>query len=115
MGIARRSAAPFVRLLPATATLWVMGQVFINVGYVVGLLPVTGLQLPLISAGGASTATTLLIIGIMANAARHEPDPGAPLRARGEDTANRPLRLPLPEAYAPTRTEARRARVRSRP
>ena len=51
-----------------------MGQVFINVGYVVGLLPVTGLQLPLISAGGTSTATTLLIIGIMANAARHEPE-----------------------------------------
>ena len=115
MRIARRSADPFLRLLTATATLWVMGQVFINVGYVVGLLPVTGLQLPLISAGGTSTATTLLIIGIMANAARHEPDAVAALRAGREDTVNRLLRLPLPESYVPTRTEALRDRLRSHP
>jgi cell division protein FtsW len=115
MRIARRSADPFLRLLTATATLWVLGQVFINVGYVVGLLPVTGLQLPLISAGGTSTATTLLIIGIMANAARHEPDAVAALRAGREDTVNRLLRLPLPESYVPTRTEALRDRLRSRP
>jgi len=115
MRIARRSADPFLRLLTATATLWVLGQVFINVGYVVGLLPVTGLQLPLISAGGTSTATTLLIIGIMANAARHEPEAVATLRAGREDRVNRLLRLPLPEPYVPTRTEALRDRLRTRP
>jgi cell division protein FtsW len=115
MRIARRSADPFLRLLTATATLWVMGQVFINVGYVVGLLPVTGLQLPLISAGGTSTATTLLMIGIMANAARHEPEALAALRAGRDDRVNRLLRLPLPEPYAPSRTEALRDRLRSRP
>jgi cell division protein FtsW len=115
MRIARRSADPFLRLLTATATLWVLGQVFINVGYVVGLLPVTGLQLPLISAGGTSTATTLLIIGIMANAARHEPEAVAALRAGREDRMNRLLRLPLPEPYVPTRTEALRDRLRTRP
>jgi cell division protein FtsW len=115
MRIARRSADPFLRLLTATATLWVLGQVFINVGYVVGLLPVTGLQLPLISAGGTSTATTLLIIGIMANAARHEPEAVAALRAGREDRMNRLLRLPLPEPYVPTRTEALRDRLRKRP
>ncbi len=114
MRIARRSADPFLRLLTATATLWVMGQVFINVGYVVGLLPVTGLQLPLISAGGTSTATTLLMIGIMANAARHEPEALAALRAGRDDRVNRLLRLPLPEPYVPTRTEALRVRLRSR-
>ena len=115
MRIARRSADPFLRLLIATATLWVMGQVFINVGYVVGLLPVTGLQLPLISAGGTSTATTLLMIGIMANAARHEPEAVAALRAGRDDRVNRLLRLPLPEPYVPTRSEALRDRLRSRP
>jgi cell division protein FtsW len=113
MRIARRSADPFLRLLTATATLWVMGQVFINVGYVVGLLPVTGLQLPLISAGGTSTATTLLIIGIMANAARHEPEAVAALRAGRDDRVNRLLRLPPPEPYVPTRTEALRDRLRA--
>jgi cell division protein FtsW len=114
MRIARRSVDPFLRLLTSTATLWVMGQVFINVGYVVGLLPVTGLQLPLISAGGTSTATTLLMIGVMANAARHEPEAVATLRAGRDDRVNRLLRLPLPEPYVPTRTEALRDRLRSR-
>ena len=114
MRIARRSADPFLRLLTATATLWILSQVFINVGYVVGLLPVTGLQLPLISAGGTSTSTTLLMIGIMANAARHEPEAVAALRAGRDDRVNRLLRLPLPAPYAPTRAEAVKDRLRSR-
>ena len=114
MRIARRSADPFLRLLTATATLWVMGQVFINVGYVVGLLPITGLQLPLISAGGTSTATTLLMVGIMANAARHEPEAVAALRSGRDDRMNRLLRLPMPEPYVPTRAEALRDKLRSR-
>ena len=115
MRIARRSADPFLRLLTATATAWVIGQVFINVGYVVGLLPVTGIQLPLISAGGTSTATTLFMIGLMANAARHEPDAVAALRAGRDDRMNRLLRLPIPEPYIPSKVEALRDRLRSRP
>src|ERR1700736_6245933 len=115
MRIARRSADPFLRLLTATTTMWVIGQSFINVGYVIGLLPVTGIQLPLISAGGTSSATTLLMIGMMANAARHEPEAVAALRAGRDDRMNRILRLPLPEPYAPTRVEALRDRLRSRP
>ncbi|WP_167101978.1 putative lipid II flippase FtsW [Mycobacterium sp. DL592] len=115
MRIARRSADPFLRLLTATATMWVIGQVFINVGYVIGLLPVTGIQLPLISAGGTSTATTLFMIGLMANAARHEPEAVAALRAGRDDRMNRLLRLPLPEPYVPTRVEALRDRLRTKP
>jgi cell division protein FtsW len=101
-------------LLTATTTLWVLGQVFINVGYVVGLLPVTGLQLPLISAGGTSTATTLLMMGVMTNAARHEPEAVAALRAGRDDPVNRLLRLPPPEPYSPTRLESARDRLRRR-
>jgi cell division protein FtsW len=115
MRIARRSADPFLRLLTATATMWVVGQVFINVGYVIGLLPVTGLQLPLISAGGTSTATTLLIIGVIANAARHEPEAVAALRAGREDRMNRLVRLPMQEAYVPTKVEALRDRLHTKP
>ncbi|WP_407666417.1 putative lipid II flippase FtsW [Mycobacterium pinniadriaticum] len=115
MRIARRSADPFLRLLTATATMWVVGQVFINVGYVIGLLPVTGIQLPLISAGGTSTATTLFMIGLMANAARHEPEAVAALRAGRDDRMNRLLRLPLPAPYVPSRVEALRDRLRSKP
>jgi cell division protein FtsW len=95
--------------------MWVLGQVFINVGYVTGLLPVTGLQLPLISAGGTSTATTLFIIGMIANAARHEPEAVAALRAGRDDRVNRLLRLAVPQPYVPSRTEALRDRLRSKP
>ncbi|WP_293318966.1 putative lipid II flippase FtsW [Mycobacterium sp.] len=112
MRIARRSADPFLRLLTATTTMWILGQAFINIGYVIGVLPVTGLQLPLISAGGTSTAATLFMIGMMANAARHEPEAVAALRAGRDDKVNRLLRLPLPEPYVPSRLEAFRDRKR---
>jgi cell division protein FtsW len=115
MRIARRSADPFLRLLTATTTMWVLGQAFINIGYVIGILPVTGIQLPLISAGGTSTAATLFMIGIMANAARHEPEAVAALRAGRDDKVNRLLRLPLPVPYVPTRLEAFRDRKGARP
>lgn len=114
MRIARRSVDPFLRLLTATTTLWVVGQVFINVGYVLGLLPVTGIQLPLISAGGTATATTLLLIGLIANAARHEPEAVAALRAGRDDRMNRILRLPPPAPYSPTNPDSARDRSRGR-
>lgn len=114
MRIARRSVDPFLRLLTATTTLWVVGQVFINVGYVLGLLPVTGIQLPLISAGGTATATTLLLIGLIANAARHEPEAVAALRAGRDDRMNRILRLPPPVPYSPTTLDSTRDRMRGR-
>jgi cell division protein FtsW len=112
MRIARRSADPFLRLLTATTTMWILGQAFINIGYVIGVLPVTGLQLPLISAGGTSTAATLFMIGIMASAARHEPEAVAALRAGRDDKMNRLLRLPLPQPYVPSRLETFRERKR---
>ncbi|OBJ04872.1 cell division protein FtsW [Mycobacterium alsense] len=112
MRIARRSADPFLRLLTATTTMWILGQAFINIGYVIGVLPVTGIQLPLISAGGTSTAATLFMIGMMANAARHEPEAVAALRAGRDDKMNRLLRLPRPRPYVPSRLEAFRDRKR---
>ena len=54
------------------------------------------------------------MIGVIANAARHEPEAVAALRAGREDRVNRLLRLPLPQPYSPTRTEALRDRLRSR-
>ncbi|WP_308316852.1 putative lipid II flippase FtsW [Tomitella gaofuii] len=98
-----RSADPFLRLLVAGITVWTIAQAFINIGYVVGLLPVTGLQLPLISAGGSSTTITLAAFGLMANAARHEPEAVAALRSGRESRLPKLLRLPLPEPYRPER------------
>ncbi|WP_280256113.1 putative lipid II flippase FtsW [Nocardia wallacei] len=108
--IASRSVDPFLRLLTATATFWITGQALINIGYVVGLLPVTGLQLPLVSAGGSSLAITLLMFGIIASAARHEPEAVAALHAGQDGRMSRLLRLPRPEVYSTARAQAARGR-----
>ncbi|MEU7633923.1 putative lipid II flippase FtsW [Nocardia sp. NPDC049220] len=110
--IASRSVDPFLRLLTAAATTWIAGQAMINIGYVVGLLPVTGLQLPLVSAGGSSLAITLIMFGLIANAARHEPEAVAALHAGQDGRFSRLLRLPKPEVYAPARASARAAAAR---
>lgn len=102
--IAVRSSDPFLRILTATVTTWITGQAFINIGYVVGLLPVTGLQLPLVSAGGTSTATTLFMFGVVANAARHEPQAIAALHSGQDGRISRLLRLPKPVPYQSVRS-----------
>ncbi|MGL6236945.1 MAG: putative lipid II flippase FtsW [Segniliparus sp.] len=99
--IAQRSLDPFLRLYSASVTTLLLGQMLINVGYVTGLLPVTGVQLPLVSAGGSSTAVTLMMLGVLANAARHEPDAVSALRASPPGRVSRFLRLPLPEPVRP--------------
>ena len=71
--IARRSADRFIQLASVAITVWIVGQAAMNMGYVVGLLPVTGVQLPLISAGGTSLVLTLFIVGLLARFARSEP------------------------------------------
>ena len=46
-------------------------QVFINIGVVIGLLPVTGITLPILSYGGSSLVLTLLCIGVLINLTRY--------------------------------------------
>ena len=54
----------------------------INIGGVVGLLPITGLPLPFISDGGSALVVTLAAIGMLASFARAEPDAARALHAR---------------------------------
>ena len=96
MRIARRTPDPWIRIVAGTLTLLVVGQAAINVGYVVGLLPVTGVTLPLISYGGSSLLVTMLVFGILANCARHEPEAVAALREQGPGRFGTLLRLPAP-------------------
>jgi cell division protein FtsW len=111
--IARRSSDPWLRLVAAATTATLVIQAAINIGYVVGLLPVTGLQLPLISSGGTSMVVTMFLFGILTNAARHEPEAVAALRSNGQGRIATFLRLPLPEPYravprTPTQRTVRR-------
>jgi cell division protein FtsW len=116
--IAARSTDPWLRIVVATSTTWLVAQAAINIGYVVGLLPVTGLQLPLISSGGTSLVVTMFVFGVLANAARHEPEAVAALQrgARGSRTGgglSRLLRVPPPQPYkAPGARPAPWGRVR---
>lgn len=96
--IARRSADPFSRLVAGAVTLWLVGQATINIGYVVGLLPVTGIPLPLISFGGTSLVLTMFVVGMLGSFARAEPQAAAAITARGPTRWSRLLRLPPPEA-----------------
>lgn len=80
MRISRRATDPFLKVLVAVATTWIVAQAAINIGCVIGLLPVTGLQLPLISAGGTSMLSTMAMFGLIAHAAFREPEAIASLR-----------------------------------
>jgi cell division protein FtsW len=116
--IARRSADRFVQLASVAITVWLIGQATMNMGYVVGLLPVTGVQLPLISAGGTSLVLTLFIVGLLARFARSEPAAVEAQRARKRSRTVRWL-LPVPASAVdpvrlrrrPEERQARRAAV----
>ena len=99
MRIAARNVDPWLRIVVATSTAGLVIQASINIGYVVGLLPVTGLQLPLISSGGTSLVVTMFLFGLITNAARHEPEAIAALRKDGQGRVAKLLRLPLPQPY----------------
>ncbi|GAA3964000.1 putative lipid II flippase FtsW [Gordonia caeni] len=114
MRIALRSADPFLRLLTGTITVLITSQMFINVGYVVGLLPVTGIQLPLLSQGGTSMLTMLTMLGLMASAARHEPEAVVALSGNRSRNLPRLLRLPPPSAYRPGALDQARDRLNRR-
>ncbi len=67
---AQRAPDRFGRLFAAGITVWVVAQAAINIGGVVGLLPVSGVPLPFVSFGGSALVFTMLGAGILANVAR---------------------------------------------
>ncbi|MGM0384485.1 MAG: FtsW/RodA/SpoVE family cell cycle protein, partial [Actinomycetota bacterium] len=75
----RRHPDPFVKVTTAAVACWVIGQSLVNIGVVIGVLPVMGLPLPLVSAGGSAMIATLLALGIMLAFARSEPGARAAL------------------------------------
>lgn len=71
--IATRSTDPFARFAAAGITLWVISQAAINIAMVLGLLPVIGIPLPLLSYGGSSVLTTLVGAAVLLKCATTEP------------------------------------------
>jgi len=85
--IAARAPDRFSSLLSTGITCWLTGQAVLNMGAVIGLLPVTGVPMPFVSYGGSSLVIDLLAVGILLNIARQEASPvPAPVRLPvGED------------------------------
>jgi cell division protein FtsW len=112
MRIARRNVDPFVKIVASAGTVWLVGQAAINIGYVVGLLPVTGIPLPMISSGGTSLLITMVVFGLLANFARREPQAAAALQAGGGGRLAQFLGMRPPD---PAAKAAKAAKPRRRP
>jgi len=80
--LSRNTVDPFVRLASAGVGSWIVVQAVINVGGVLGLLPITGVPLPLVSYGGSSLVPTLVALGMLMAFAKAEPDARRALRRK---------------------------------
>jgi len=87
--LSKNSQEPFVRLAAAGVGSWIVVQAVINIGAVLGLLPVTGVPLPLVSYGGSSLIPTLIAIGMLLACARNEPGARHIIRRRQTASAMR--------------------------
>jgi cell division protein FtsW len=110
LGVRTSLGAPdtFGALLAAGITGWICIQAFINIGVVVGLLPVTGIPLPFVSAGGSSLVISFAAVGILLSVSRETVEKGtwnnAPAdRGRGNGRAHLPRSGRRPVAPRSTR------------
>lgn len=89
--IARAAPDRYGALLAAGITASITGQALLNMGVATGVLPVTGVPLPFVSAGGSSLAVTMVQVGVLLNisqyaherAASAPESPAEPARASG--------------------------------
>ncbi len=109
--IAMRADDPFGKYLAAGITTMVTGQAVVNLGAVLGFLPVTGVPLPLISSGGSSLIVFLTMAGMLLSIA----EAGGARRVRASTTDARTEPKPQTvQAERPRRTRADRSRRNSR-
>jgi cell division protein FtsW len=78
LGIRTSLGAPdtFGALLAAGITGWICIQAFINMAVVVGLIPITGIPLPFVSAGGSSLIVSFAAVGILLSISRETVEKG---------------------------------------
>jgi cell division protein FtsW len=74
--IALRCTDRFGRLVAIGITAWLSVQALVNIGGVVGLLPITGVPLPFMSFGGTALVVSMVGIGVLVSVARHDPSRG---------------------------------------
>ena len=79
----------FGMLLAAGVTAWFGVQAFVNIGAVIGILPITGVPLPFVSYGGSSLLFSMVGAGLLLNVARQAQLPKGPAPARRAVPAGR--------------------------
>ena len=89
--IAARSRDMFVTLAASAITAWIAVQALVNIGAVLGVLPITGIPLPLVSYGGSALLPVMVALGMLLSFARQEPGAQAALAARGPGLLRRGL------------------------
>lgn len=70
ISIARQTLDPFGRLFVLGVAVWIGGQAFINIAAISGIIPLTGVPLPLISFGSSSLVSIMGAMGIVRNVAK---------------------------------------------
>lgn len=80
--VIRRHTDPFVKIATGAICCWVVGQALVNIAVVIGVLPVIGVPLPLVSAGGSALIMTMAALGVVISFARSEPGAAEALAAR---------------------------------
>ncbi len=70
--IAEHAPDAFSRYLVVGVMAWLGAQAIVNIGAMVGLLPITGVPLPLVSYGGTALAVTMTALGVVANVSRKQ-------------------------------------------
>ena len=73
MEIASITYDPFGRLLAVGILGLMLSQLFINTGMTMGLIPITGMTLPLLSYGGSSLLVNCAALGLLVNVGQHRP------------------------------------------
>ena len=74
--VASQARDRFSTLVAIGITTWLTVQAFMNIGAVIGIMPITGIPLPFVSFGGSSLVVNLAAVGMLMNIARH-PVPAA--------------------------------------
>jgi cell division protein FtsW len=70
MQIANSAPDDFAKYVTVGIAAWITIQAFVNIGSMVGVLPMTGVPLPFISYGGTSLAVTMTAVGVMLSISR---------------------------------------------
>ena len=110
--IVSQSEDSFARLAAAGVMIWFLAQAVLNVGSVIGMLPIIGVPLPLVSSGGSALIAALMGVGLLLSLARSLP--GAQEGFTGRASTMRRTIAAVPAAARSTGTGTRKKGTRKK-